>query len=353
MIFNDVVDWYSDIKEATLFLGDIKKEFSEIRKSYYTLTSSTLEATLTNMLSANNINSITGNISIKFNSIAVVARRVKLINIGRNLYKLEVLATSYPNINNPITDLIESLEYCSDKIHNYYNNPTIPLDDLSTLIASINVSISDIERVEFLIEYLSKINNVIQSEHDYSIDSVLSIRLYRENMTVSELTFYMNLINKLYERSCTLFNISTTDYPLIPIKIESGSLLEKVIGHEKVMAFLGDFLNRGIGFIHRNYTDEGKLGEHKNKINAVKDNLDIVKLCEEHGIDTSKCKKIIQENVDALCLDLYKLTTSSGKISVNNTTHNISEEVNKQLSKGQLFGKLTTSGNNPDDTPTI
>lgn len=253
-----------------------------------------------------------------------------------------------------IRDIIKSIEN-KDIINNEANG--IFVNILNNLMESCKrvyeyLSLSDYDQrisVYELIEYLKELldnikflrnintqmnlfNSYIEGEYELKeAEDTFLIQFHNKNMSIKEITDCIEIINSMYERLCGMFEVSTSDFLLKPIKLESGSLLEKLIGCGKVFDFLKDLLNRSIEFIYRNYTNEGKIKGESNKIDLLKQGIDITNICEEHGIDTSKAKETLEANLNALCQDIYKLTAKSNKITINDKTYDKEKEISKKV----------------------
>ncbi|NRY56453.1 hypothetical protein [Clostridium acetobutylicum] len=59
--------------------------------------------------------------------------------------------------------------------------------------------------------------------------------------------------------------------------------------------------------------------------------MKLTELCEKHGINTEEAKKVLKQNLDALCLDTYKLTTRNNKISIGENVYDLGKEISQAV----------------------
>lgn len=331
MVFNDVVDTYAFIKDEIDELIQFKGSLIKIVEQYENIGASIIAINNNSQINSNNWTGFQNQVKDGIKNIRVETQRVNLMIIGKLISKLETkINDKDKDLYNLLIELIDQIEKCSNTIYQFNNvkEPVELSNSLKPFVDTMKATITIIEKVDFAYQLLIRINGSLQINYLDKKEEIskLSIRIYNEQFTAKDIHSHMGLMLDIYERTCTIFNISTIEYPLIPAKIETGSLLDILLGHEKIMDFIEDLLNRTIGFIYRNYTKEGKLGSATNRVEAIKEHINLIALCEEHGINMDESKKIIEQNVDLLCNDLYKITTSSSKISVNGTIYDLGKE---------------------------
>lgn len=331
MIFNDIAECYNEldkvINDLNSFYGDallIQAISNQIVKASIDLA----------YVSANtsNYSTLVDIINKQLKILKSSMLKQNLLKLGKIVRTMEQEGTN--NIRFTITsNLIGSIENYADSIYNLNNSIGSAFsENFIELLLSANTFTNQVTLTKILISELNRFEVILMnSPSDMTEDNIFSIRLYNENLSVKDINFLMKSIYDIYERSCTIFDIPSNEYPLEPIKIESGSLLEKVLGHEKILRFMGDLFNRAIDFIHRNYTKEGKLSTAGTKIDILKEEIKLIDLCEEHGIDTSIAKETLQDNLNVLCKDILKVTSSSTKISINGQTHDLAKVIEAKM----------------------
>lgn len=332
MIYKDIIAYYDEVAKSQQYLEIIQQNLLEIKSAFNSCSSKIIDANLSK-INSTNFTSYTTGVKQDMKTFLDQVKKVELYKVGKMIAHLERVTAINKDISLPVIKLIESLDEFSDLVHKFVSD-TIEISTtslLSALMFSVDRTLNSVNILLYTQNYLNIIDKAIETNIEYSEESILSIRLFRENMTTREISAYMVSLNDIYERVCAILDISTSDYALRPVKIESGSWFEKVFGHPSSIKFMQDLLNRFITFIYRNYTTEGKLINTKKKIDALKEAVDIIAICEEHGIKTEKAKKIAEENLDLICKNVYLLTAKNSKIAVNEKIFDLGEEASNAL----------------------
>lgn len=339
MIFKDIVNIVNTEKQEESELRAFQEQITEIKRLYEKLCTYLLETNIKGGINAANWSGCVNQSKQLMIQVQEQAKKVNLMRIGKLISKMESCIESDSEIYEPIEYMTTSIEICSDKIYEFINSRIeqyVP-QKFNQFIEQIELTIESINIFFKTREYINMVNSVMQNKSiQYSESSILEIRLFRNNMQMKEISEYMLAINNIYERACTIFGISTSEYKLIPIKLESGSWYENLLGKDNVVKFIEDLLDRAISFIYRNYTNEGKLTSgHKNKIEALKDEIGLLELCENHGIDVQVAKDVLEQNLTVLCADTYKLTTGNNKIAISGKVYDAGEELSRLLLEEQ------------------
>lgn len=331
MIFNDIVESYKELNNTLLVLTDIYDIASSVVCSADNIIQDAITLTYSNR-SSNNYTPLADKITKEVNFIKQSMLKVNLLKLGKIIRTIELSNTS--EIRKDVTKtLICTIENFADSIYEFNDTSNNNFPNLFIeLFYNARLVINEIDIVKSLINEINRFDiMLINNPDNLEKDNIFSIRLYNENLSVQDINVLMKSISSIYERSCTIFNIPIVEYPLQPVKIESGSLLEKVFGHEKILHFMGDLFNRAINFLHRNYTKEGKISTIGTKIDILKEEIELINLCEQYGLDTSIAKEALENNLNIICNDILKVTASSTKISVNGETHDLSKVIEAKM----------------------
>lgn len=135
----------------------------------------------------------------------------------------------------------------------------------------------------------------------------------------------LSAIARLYSEICRLLGVSEHDAPLQVIKIESGSLWVKVLGESRVIGLMIRFIEQGAAFIHRTYTQEGKIAVVPQKVDAVDRLIGLRKALRENGIDTSVMDEEISAAAIAISKGLNHVLQGQPSIRINGNTSSISD----------------------------
>ncbi|MFA6628898.1 MAG: hypothetical protein WCS55_03935 [Sulfuricurvum sp.] len=169
-------------------------------------------------------------------------------------------------------------------------------------------------------------------EHYYEIENHKELSLLLPStMSLNQFAIKLISIDTIYTELCSLLDISMSEYPLVISKIESGSLWAKVFGNSKIIELMVGFLNASASYVYHNYTKEGKLLAIPKKLDVIESVLEFTSKLERAGIDTSTTKEHISKAAISIVKELNTLLDGQAEITVNNTTHSIGEEVQKQL----------------------
>jgi len=336
MIFNDVESNYNELREKVEGLETFKAQLKVIVTHYMDFSSNLINLNINSQVNGSNIGSIAKDSIARLVNIQTLLRKISLKDVWKTFYKLESFKDFGFEMYKPVLKLLNSLENCCELLFEFTNTP---LDNsvakkLVILISVINTTIIEIDGFYLIASCLKNINYELQNNIIYTEGSTITIRIYRDDMTVREIGNYMVSINDIYERVCAIVGVSATEYALRPIKIESGSWYEKLFGHPSVIKFMQELLNRAIGFVYRNYTNEGKLAATPYKMELLEKELNIIQICEEHGINVESSKKIVEENITLICKDLLTLTAKNTKIAVNERVFELGQEVAASLIEG-------------------
>lgn len=173
-------------------------------------------------------------------------------------------------------------------------------------------------------------SNLEEQHYELEEHKELSL-LLPSAMSMHQFAIKLISIDIIYSELCSLMNISTSEHPLLISKIESGSLWAKVLGNNKVIGLMVDFLNSSASFVYRNFTNEGRLSAIPRKLEAVNSVLDFTEKLEKAGVNVAEVKEHLQKSAVAISKELNTLLDGQAEITVNDKKHSIGEEVQKKL----------------------
>lgn len=174
------------------------------------------------------------------------------------------------------------------------------------------------------------LENIESSVSDFENGRELSIVL-PSTMTLSQFIQKLQSLEHLYKELCMLIGISSSEFPIQILKIESGSLWAKVFGESKVIALMTNLIESGASFVYRNYTIEGKISSIPRKIEAVESILGLSEQLKAQGVDVEEINDHIKKSSIGIVKDLNRLISGQPEIIVNNTKLSIGDEVQKKL----------------------
>lgn len=154
-------------------------------------------------------------------------------------------------------------------------------------------------------------------------------------------------ISNLYSEVCTLLNISTSEYPMKVIRAEYGSLWLRLFGESKVITLLTTMIESGVSYLHRTFTNEGKVEAIPKKVSAVEEILQLSVKLEEAGIDTVAMKENIQKSAVIISRELNTLLLREPNVTINGKTYSVSQEGDDKFLKEKL-GLYLTAGDDAE-----
>lgn len=191
----------------------------------------------------------------------------------------------------------------------------------------INAQLLD-EKLKWFQEEILTLNSKSEYENlEYPDGQVLSLVLL-SSMNMFEFIEKIKSIQTIYLELCNLMDISPKEYPIEIIKIESGSLLVKIFGHNKIMELLSKFIESAAKYFYHKYTNQGKRDsniENVQNVLALRDNL------QKSGIDVSKMDEQITQASNSIAKELNTLISGEPEITVNEKTISVGEAVNKNI----------------------
>jgi len=184
--------------------------------------------------------------------------------------------------------------------------------------------------------YLDNIESTFPNlENGSELSIVLSSK-----MTLSEFILKLQSVEKIYNELCMLANVSTSDFPVEILKIESGSLWAKIFGESKVIVLMTNMLESGVSFVYRNYTDEGKLAAIPKKVESIESIIQLSAKLKEQGIAVDEIQDHIKKSSVLLSKELNKLISDQPEIIINNNKLSIGCEIRQKLIQSNAPLKL-------------
>jgi hypothetical protein len=168
----------------------------------------------------------------------------------------------------------------------------------------------------------------------------------------------LSALQTIYDELCRLLSISTSEHQLRIVKVESGSLLAWVFGEAKVTTLMASLIESGVGYLHRNFTREGKVQAIPKNAEAINSLLDLSKRLESCGIDTSTLNQNIQQSSVIIAKELNRLLLDEPVVRVNGRVHSVGEEWERRfleqprtlfLESGDPTGEDSVDGSTDDE----
>lgn len=245
--------------------------------------------------------------------------------LKKDIKEIEVNLTGDETITKLYLELIERFENNLENfIKSYSPSSLITLGITArNLIAAKEIAI---DRINTKIQFFKERSSLNDNEKELSI-------FFHSTNTYHALVIKINNLEELYSNLCLSFNVSTSEYPLRVVKVQTGSLWIDVIGHTAVISAIIWFLTAVVKFIYRNYTLEGKISSIPRQLESANAILQFTEKLEAQGIDTTKNKEQLQLVTAQITNNLNQLVLDQPKLSINGETLSVGDELEKKYLK--------------------
>lgn len=190
------------------------------------------------------------------------------------------------------------------------------------------------------------LDNIIKQTEEEPVikDNVEILELeFFEHQEINDLIIKFSAINVIYSELCVLFNISEKEYKLDIIKVETGSLLNKLVGHQDIIKEIISLIKSFATFLYETFSKTHKIQKLGKNIDIIEKTLNLCSSLENHGIDTSKLKENVQKSSITISEKLFELLSSEPKISIQNEIIEL-KNLNRQLYIDEGKKLLLTEG---------
>lgn len=178
---------------------------------------------------------------------------------------------------------------------------------------------------DFYINYTTLKNSVefytsLEYE-DIESDNTLSLELLDTEYSVEEFYKKLELLQSIYEAIGNyLYRNNGDTYPKLEIvKIESGSLLSKVLGDENILQVIGILLKKTVDLVFSKYTKEGILVRNSDVMKAIKEDAEIAEYLKNRGYNVAEAEENITKSFTIATKGLLQLAGAAPKIRINDT----------------------------------
>lgn len=230
--------------------------------------------------------------------------------------------------------------------YNTYVTHQTGTNALPLLLISQRVKIS-LDCLTGFLRYIR--NNTIDVQLPSSDESEFSLILYQV-IDLKNFTQKLDNLGALYSELCYVLNISEAAHPLRIAKIESGSLLTRLLGDTKVVNLMLSLIEGSVKFFHRNFTDEGRIAAIPKKIESLDAILNFSNRLKENGVDVSALNDTLAKSAVSITNSLNALVSDQAKVEINGQVHSISQEQQAGLLENSSKPKLEYK---PSESPTL
>jgi hypothetical protein len=241
--------------------------------------------------------------------------------------------------------LLSELDDFAESYNTYVTHQT-GVNALPLLLISRQVKRS-LKSLNGYLEYIR--NNIIDAQLPSSNESEFSLVLYQV-IDLKNITQKLDSLGELYSELCYVLEISEADYPLRIAKIESGSLLTRLLGDTRAVALMLSLIEDSVKYFHRNYTVEGKIAAIPKKIESLNEILNFSNRLKDSGVDVSELNEKLVKSAASITNSLNTLVSDQSKVEINGQVHSISKELQAGLLEHSSKPKLEYK---PSESPAL
>ncbi|MDK9708262.1 MAG: hypothetical protein OEL83_14555 [Desulforhopalus sp.] len=198
---------------------------------------------------------------------------------------------------------------------------------ISSLLGSIKTAVELLQNFKENHKYLLSFSDRLENTKilDITTDSKeLIIHLDNKESDFGKFIDSLNYINKIYLELSEIANIKQR--PLVVKRIESGSILGKLIGSDKLIDLIVLILQRTIELIFTKFTFEGKMTRKKEVIDILMNEIKVIDECNKMNIKVDQlAQEAITKSIALIASDTLRLVSNATKIKINDKEYSISE----------------------------
>ncbi len=250
------------------------------------------------------------------------------ISLQKIIDEVKTLNDKISEDKKPFTLLINTLESLYLSFEESFGNYNFK--NTFILAQSSNSVIDILTNTRQLSDFLNEVNLPLlvpqNNETELSFHFTTSIEY-------KELIIKLTALEELYNEICRLLDVSTSQFPLRLVKLETGSWWIKIFGESKVIAAIIGFTEKSVSYFHRTYTVEGKISKIPKDLEVIDKLLELSKSLEENGIDATVLKNNLQHSSIVLSEQLNKLLACEPNVKINEKEFYIGKDLDEKLLK--------------------
>jgi hypothetical protein len=280
-----------------------------------------------------------------------LAKEVRKFSLGDTILKFNSLhsrlSSLISSIQQPTKATIDSLplllRQVIDRYERFIMNSTYEnIYEFMKAIRTLNNAMSDIRHV------LAAAYDIFFPRLEFKGNSELSIYFY----WTKDYRLFINKLNSidtLYSEVCPLFDVSKGAYPLRVVRAEFGSLWLRLFGESKVITLVTSLIESAVSYMHRNFTNEGKIEGIPKKLNAIEEILKLTEKLEAAGIDTQAVKENVQKSAIVVSKELNTLLMDEPSVIINGKKHSVGQDAEEKFLKEGVSLFLTEGDSTNED----
>jgi len=185
-----------------------------------------------------------------------------------------------------------------------------------------------LESLRWFLEYI-KVNSssLLKHREDESEFSLILINI----SSLEDFAEKLAALHALYAELCYVLGVSVASHPLRIGNIQSGSLWTRLFGDTRVIGLMISLVEGSVQFLHRNYTNEGKIAAIPKKIESLDAILDFSNRLKNNGVDVAALQSSLAKSAASITDSLNTLVSNQPIVEVNGKVLSVAHELQQQL----------------------
>ncbi|WP_234121186.1 hypothetical protein [Clostridium hydrogenum] len=324
MNFQDIVDsnkeqieLVNNLKEIRSYIGNALVRCNEINNNLFVACCSA---------ATNQINAACSNLRNQYTMLRETLIAIDGYELKDTINKIKAL------YNNEIIDLLlNTIEFDYKeiiRIRRIFNNDADKSNNYSQCFKILSDMIVKIDTLETLFSYTSIINKDLCKGIK---DAPLRIRSNTENITQESFKSIIHPIQIMYTQLCMILNVDEKVEPIEIVRVESGTWNFNINLNSDIGKIILGILSKFHEFFVRNFTRQGRKINIAESLDITSTELNIIKIMEEVGIDTSSLKPIAKETAAIIFKQANVFLSANPDVKVNEKVLSRSEDTKKLL----------------------
>jgi hypothetical protein len=135
----------------------------------------------------------------------------------------------------------------------------------------------------------------------------------------ARITRQFEAIVELYDTLCNVMDVAPGEHPLRVAHFASGSLWLKLFGESRVITLMVSLVQRSVNYLHRNFTNEGKISSIPRKLEALDAAVRFTNGLADAGIDPGPMRAELQHSSVLIANELNALLAGEPSVRLNGT----------------------------------
>ncbi len=326
MLAINSIDYYSSIKEKLL---NLELEIKFIQENVPIVERQDIVISILKSSSSRSGDKTFFTINRSSNSVGLLAQYNDKFAIFKKQFNILSFFGKLATVKSEITQIFKEYNHEEKNVISLLDN----LTELAELYQNIIQSNDDKKNIVIFFDaaekYATKYRSVVNGINEYLKTIInkpkelkqhnvktLELQLLDIEYDVREFAEILQHLDVTYSTIAGLIpNISISRLQII--KIESGSLLSKILGDNNIIEVISYTFKKVVDWVYHTYTKEGKVELNSKLMQEISTDADIIEKLEAMGIETEKSKENLADTLNVITRELYNIAIKAPRIKIN------------------------------------